>query len=208
MSALKRALDLALGLLLAVPLTPLFILLGVMIRIQSPGPIFFRGVRVGRHGKPFKIYKFRSMVLNADKIGGPSTADDDPRIIPIGRMLRKHKLDELPQILNVLSGEMSFVGPRPEVARYVALFTPEEQSILSVRPGITDWASLSNSDEGSILAGAADPEKCYLEVIRPEKLRLQLRYVREHSIANDFRILAQTASLVLRGVLNRFSRVA
>lgn len=204
MDRLKRALDVVLALALVFPLAPVFLLLGVLIRLQSPGPIFYRGLRVGRRGNRFRIFKFRTMVLNADKIGGPSTADDDPRITHVGKFLRKLKLDELPQVLNVLSGDMSFVGPRPEVPAYVSLFNSEEQAILSVRPGITDWASLWNSDEGALLAGAADPERVYLEVVRPEKLRLQLKYVRERSFGNDLRIMAETARVVTRSALTRF----
>ena len=138
------------------------------------------------------------MVLNAEKLGGPSTADDDPRITRVGKFIRKFKLDELPQLINVLKGEMSIVGPRPEVQMYVDMFTGEEKAILSVRPGITDWASIWNPDEGAILAGSADPEKTYMEKIRPEKIRLQLKYVRERSFWNDLRIIAQTIITILR----------
>ena len=138
------------------------------------------------------------MVLNAEKLGGPSTADDDPRITRVGKFVRKFKLDELPQLINVLKGEMSIVGPRPEVQMYVDMFTEEEKAILSVRPGITDWASIWNPDEGAILAGSPDPEKTYMEKIRPEKIRLQLKYVRERSFWNDLRIIAQTIITILR----------
>jgi lipopolysaccharide/colanic/teichoic acid biosynthesis glycosyltransferase len=200
---LKRLCDILLASLLLLPLIPLFILLGLTIRLSSPGPIFYRGLRVGRNGTRFRIFKFRTMVMNADKIGVSSTADDDPRITRPGRLLRKYKLDELPQILNVIRGEMSFVGPRPEVPFYVNLFTEEEKIILNVLPGITDWASLWNSDEGALLAGAKDPERVYLEQIRPEKLRLQLKYVRDHSLLIDFRILIDTARTVLGRALKR-----
>jgi lipopolysaccharide/colanic/teichoic acid biosynthesis glycosyltransferase len=135
------------------------------------------------------------MVVNADRIGGPSTADDDARVTRIGRFLRKYKLDELPQLINVVLGQMSLVGPRPEVPEYVALFTDEEKAILTVRPGITDWASIWNHDEGALLAGAADPERVYLDKIRPEKLRQQLRYVSEHSFWIDLKILFLTMAL-------------
>jgi lipopolysaccharide/colanic/teichoic acid biosynthesis glycosyltransferase len=138
------------------------------------------------------------MVMNADAIGPSSTAADDPRITPLGRILRKYKFDELPQLINVFKGEMSLVGPRPEVESYVTLFSEEEKQILSVPPGITDWASLWNSDEGAVLAGYEDPEKAYMELIRPEKLRLQLEYVRRHSFWVDLSILIQTALAVLR----------
>jgi len=138
------------------------------------------------------------MVLNADKMGGSSTADDDPRITKVGKLLRKYKFDEMPQLINVLIGEMSFVGPRPEVPFYVEMFTPEEKKILSVRPGITDWASLWDSDEGAILAGSLDPEKTYMEKIRPQKLRLQLKYIREHSFLGDIQIIFQTILKVIK----------
>ena len=174
-------------------------MLGIAWRIhrEDGGPVFYRGERVGRHGKIFHIFKFRTMVVNAEKIGGPSTPDDDPRITRIGRQLRKYKLDELPQLFNVLLGEMSLVGPRPEVKCYTDMFTAEEKAILSVRPGITDWASIWNPDEGSILAGAEDPEAAYLELIRPTKLKLQLKYVREQSLTTDLKIIWETIAVVL-----------
>jgi lipopolysaccharide/colanic/teichoic acid biosynthesis glycosyltransferase len=160
---------------------------------------------VGRWGRPFRIYKFRTMVLNAEKIGGPSTSDDDPRITRVGRFLRKYKLDELPQLINVLKGEMSIVGPRPEVQQYVDMYTEEERVILSVRPGITDWASVWNSEEGAILAGSPDPEKTYLEKIRPEKIRLQLEYVRKRSFWIDIGIVFQTVGAIIFRPSNRGS---
>ena len=195
----KRLVDLILtatGLLL---LFPALALLAALIKGSDGGPVFYRGLRVGRGGKTFRIFKFRTMVMNAEQVGGPSTADDDPRITRVGKRLRKYKLDELPQFLNVLTGDMSLVGPRPEVPQYVALFTEEEKAILSVRPGITDWASLWNPDEGAVLAGSPDPEKAYLEKIRPEKIRLQLEYVRRRNFGVDLSILARTAWIVLRG---------
>lgn len=193
----KRLLDVALSLLGLVLLSPLLVALALWIKRDSPGPVFYRGLRVGRHGRPFRIYKFRTMVADAERLGGPSTADNDPRITPAGRFLRKYKLDELPQLLNVLRGEMSLVGPRPEVPEYVALYNEEERTVLSVRPGITDWASLWNSDEGAVLATAADPEELYRELIRPTKLYLQLQYVRTRSLGTDLRILALTAATVV-----------
>lgn len=137
------------------------------------------------------------MVVNAEKIGGPSTSDDDLRITKIGKRIRKYKLDELPQLINVLKGEMSFVGPRPEVPFYVNMFTEEEKAILTVKPGITDWASLWNPDEGAILAGSSDPEKTYMEKIRPKKLKLQFRYVKNHSFLVDLKIILLTARTIL-----------
>jgi len=137
------------------------------------------------------------MVTDSDKIGGPSTAGDDPRITRVGVFLRARKLDELPQLLNVLAGDMSIVGPRPEVQHYVDMYSDEERRILSVRPGITDFASLWNADEGAALAGAADPEQAYMERIRPEKIRLQLEYVRRQSLLTDLRIVMRTIGAVV-----------
>lgn len=183
-------------------LAPLLAILAVAVKLESPGPVFYRGRRVGRHGKPFRMFKFRSMVVNADRIGGSSTADSDPRITRVGRFLRKYKLDELPQLINVLKGEMSFVGPRPEVQQYVDLYTPEEQLILTVRPGITDWATLSNADEGAVLAGSPDPDKTYLEEIRPEKVRLQLEYVKHQSMSTDMVIVGRTIATICSRILH------
>lgn len=177
--------------------SPILLTVAVLVKLEDGGPVFFRGVRMGRHGKSFRIFKFRSMVVNADNIGGSSTADDDPRITRIGRVLRKYKLDEVPQLLNVLIGDMSIVGPRPEVQHYVNLFTEEERAILNVRPGITDWATLWNPDEGAVLAGSPDPERTYMEKIRPEKIRLQLEYVRKRSFWVDITIILQTLIAII-----------
>jgi lipopolysaccharide/colanic/teichoic acid biosynthesis glycosyltransferase len=195
---LKRAFDFFSSLIGLILVSPILLTIAILIKREDGGPVFYRGVRVGRYGKPFRIFKFRTMVLNAEKLGGPSTADDDPRITKVGKFVRKFKLDELPQLLNVLKGEMSFVGPRPEVQMYVDMFTEEEKAILSVRPGITDWASIWNPDEGAILAGSPDPEKTYMETIRPEKIRLQLKYVRERSFWNDLKIIAQTIIAIIK----------
>ena len=189
---LKRLFDIIFSFIGLVVLFPFFLFIGILIKLGSKGPVFYRGLRVGRFGKLFKIYKFRTLVANADKIGGPSTTGDDSRITKIGKILRKYKLDELPQLIDVLRGKMSFVGPRPEVPFYVNMFTEEEREILNVRPGITDWASLWNSDEGAILAGSPDPEKTYQEKIRPKKIELQLKYVKGHSFLTDMKIIFLT----------------
>jgi lipopolysaccharide/colanic/teichoic acid biosynthesis glycosyltransferase len=195
---LKRFLDILLSISGLIFLAPLLFLLAMVIRNSSPGPVFYRGIRVGRGGKLFRMFKFRTMVVNAEVLGGSCTSNDDCRITPIGHQLRKYKLDELPQLFNVLLGEMSFVGPRPEVQRFVEMFSEEEMQILSIRPGITDLATIWNSDEGSLLAGSVDPERTYLEKIRPEKIRLQLKYVRERSVLLDIKIICLTAALVLK----------
>lgn len=197
-SLMKRLFDIIFAAVGLVFLSPLLLWIAWRIHREDGGPVFYRGERVGKEGVPFRIFKFRTMVVNADKIGGSSTADDDPRITCIGRKLRKHKLDELPQLFNVLLGEMSLVGPRPEVKYYTDMFTEEEKAILSVRPGITDWASLWNPDEGSILLGAEDPDKAYLELIRPNKLKLQLRYARERSLFADLKIIFLTLLALVR----------
>jgi len=193
----KRTFDILFCLLGLILLFPLLLVCAYLIKNEDKGPVFYRGIRIGRGGKPFNIFKFRTMVVDAEKVGGSSTADDDPRITKIGKLIRKYKLDELPQIINVLKGEMSLVGPRPEVKHYIDMFTEEEKAILSVRPGITDWASLWNSDEGAVLAGSPDPEKTYMEKIRPEKIRLQLKYVKERSFFVDVKIIFMTLKTIL-----------
>jgi lipopolysaccharide/colanic/teichoic acid biosynthesis glycosyltransferase len=193
----KRMFDLSASILGLIPLLPIFAMLALAIKLDSDGPVFYRGLRAGRHGKPFRIFKFRTMVVDAHKFGGPSSSADDPRITRTGSFLRHHKLDELPQLLNVLTGDMSLVGPRPEVVEEVLLYTDEEKRLLSVRPGITDWASIRFRNEGEILRGSADPHAAYREKIRPEKIRLGLDYVRSHSFVTDCRIIIRTLKSVL-----------
>jgi lipopolysaccharide/colanic/teichoic acid biosynthesis glycosyltransferase len=171
---MKRILDVFLAGLGLIVLSPVLCALSLWIRLDSSGPIFYRGVRAGRSGKPFRIFKFRTMVANADKIGGPSSAADDPRITKAGNFLRRYKLDELPQLINVFTGDMSLVGPRPEVMQEVHLYTEAERRLLDVRPGITDWSSIRFRNEGEILRGSADPHETYRQQIRPEKIRLGL----------------------------------
>jgi lipopolysaccharide/colanic/teichoic acid biosynthesis glycosyltransferase len=189
---LKRFFDFVCAFLGLVFLSPLLGLIALMVKVSDGGPVFYRGLRTGLNGRAFRIRKFRTMLVDAEKTGVTATADDDPRVTRIGRFLRKYKLDELPQLVNVLVGEMSLVGPRPEVPQYTALFTVEEQAILSVRPGITDRATLWDIAEGAVLAGSDDPERAYLEKIRPEKIRLQLQYVRERTFGKDVEILLLT----------------
>jgi len=195
---MKRLIDLVFAMAGLILLSPVFAVVAVVIRLRSPGPVFYRGVRVGRYGKSFRMLKFRTMVVNAEALGGSCTSTDDRRITPVGQSLRKYKLDELPQLFNVVRGDMSLVGPRPEVQDYTDLFNEEERQILSIRPGITDWATLSNSDEEAALTGSPDPERTYLEQIRPQKIRLQLKYVRERNLCMDTRILLATVMLVVR----------
>lgn len=189
---IKRIFDIFFSFVGIIILSPVFFIVAILIKSESPGPAFFRGERIGKNGKPFKIFKFRTMVPNAEKIGGPSTALDDKRLLKIGPFLKKYQLDELPQLINVLRGEMSLVGPRPEVKIYVDMMTEEERKILSVKPGMTDLASLWNFHEGEILKGSSDPEKTYMEKIRPEKMRLQSEYVKNYSFWLDLKIIIKT----------------
>lgn len=190
---LKRLFDIIfsfLGLILA---SLLFLAVALLIKRESPGPVFYVGERIGKNGKPFRIFKFRTMVVDAENLGGPSTAGDDPRLLKIGHFLKKYQLDEIPQLINVLRGEMSLVGPRPEVKLYVDMMTPEERNtILSITPGMTDLASLWNFHENEVLKGSADPEKAYMEKIRPEKIRLQMEYVKNRSFLLDLKIVIKT----------------
>ena len=172
--------------------SPLLIIISIWVKFDSKGPVFYRPERGGRFGIPFRIYKFRSMVIDADKIGPSSTPENDPRITKIGQFLRAHKLDELPQLINVLLGDMSFVGPRPQVKWAVDLYNDEEKIILSVRPGITDYASLQFSNEGEILKGSSDPDKDYMEKIHPIKTKLAMKYVNTHSLSVDLKIILKT----------------
>lgn len=196
-NCLKRIFDIFISVPILIGLLPLFWIVALMIKVDSPGEVFFRGVRVGREGKPFRIFKLRTMVIDAENRGGPSTAAHDPRITRVGKWIRRFNLDELPQFINVLKGEMSIVGPRPEVPQYVEKFTDEERAILSVRPGITDWATLWVRDEGKILEGSKDPEKAYMEKIWPEKHRLAIEYVKHQSLLVDFQIMAKTLKVHL-----------
>lgn len=193
----KRAFDLTMSLFGLLLVGPLLLLIALWIKLESRGPVFYRGERVGRGGRLFHIYKFRSMIVDADKVGPTTTTGDDPRITKAGKFLRKTKIDELPQLLNVLCGQMSFVGPRPQVKWAVDLYTPEEQALLTVRPGITDYASLVFRNEGELLRGSKDPDKDYLELIAPEKIRLGLLYVRTHTLWTDIRIILATVGAIL-----------
>lgn len=188
----KRLTDLGLSAAAVLVLAPFMLLIAVLIKVGSPGPVFYRGERAGKDGKVFRILKFRSMVVDAERKGGFSTAIDDPRLTGVGRFLRKHKLDELPQFFNVLVGDMSLVGPRPQVLFYTNKYTGDERSILSVKPGITDLASLYFADMDSVL-GSGDVDARYLAEVEPVKNKLRLRYVREQSYLLDIRILVETA---------------
>jgi lipopolysaccharide/colanic/teichoic acid biosynthesis glycosyltransferase len=187
----KRAFDVTAAVLGLIILAPVFLIIGVWIRATSPGPVFYRARRVGRNGVLFSLVKFRSMVMNADRLGAGITAGDDPRITRPGRFLRRTKLDELPQLINVVHGDMSLVGPRPEDPRYVKSYTPAQRRVLTVRPGITSWASVQYRHEEQLLT-AASVDEVYRREIMPRKLALDLDYIARRSFWLDARILLHT----------------
>ena len=197
--ALKRAMDIVLSAGGIAVLSPVLLLIALAIVIDSRGGVFYRQVRVGRNGREFRIFKFRTMVSDADKRGLLITVGADSRITRVGKILRKTKLDELAQLFNVLKGDMSFVGPRPEVPRYVAMYTPAQRNVLLVRPGITDYASVAYRDENDLLAGADDPERVYIEEIMPANLELNRQYLSQIGVLTDLKLIFSTVIAVVRG---------
>lgn len=194
---MKRIFDVTasgLGLLL---LSPLFLIVAIWIRLDSPGPVFYRQTRVGRYNKDFRLLKFRSMRIGSDKKGLITVGGRDPRVTRSGYYIRKYKLDELPQLINVFKGDMSLVGPRPEVRKYVDLYTPEQLHVLDVRPGITDMASIRYRNENELLEQAADPEQFYRDTVMQDKLRINLEYVSDHSFFKDIKIILMTFKAVV-----------
>ena len=199
---LKRIFDVVISLMVLLAIWPLLFLASFAVKMSSPGPIFYRGVRTGLHGKPFRIFKFRTMVKNAESLGGPTTGTNDRRVTRIGALLRRTKLDELPQFLNVLVGDMSLVGPRPEVLEYTAKYKGEEKCIFSMRPGITDYASIEFADLDD-LVGSIDPDKYFREQVMPRKTALRVKYVKGWSLGSDFSILWATFCRVVKRITIR-----
>jgi lipopolysaccharide/colanic/teichoic acid biosynthesis glycosyltransferase len=197
-SPLKRAVDVAIGAAGLWATAPLFAGVAIAIRVTDGGSVFFRQERVGRHGKPFKMLKFRTMVVDAERRGASITVGQDPRITTVGRWLRASKLDELPQLLNVLAGEMTLVGPRPEVPRYVAMYDEAQREVLKLTPGVTDKASIRYRNESELLAGADDPEKFYVDVVMPDKIRINLEYARRATALSDLAVVAETVLAIVR----------
>ncbi len=194
---LKRTFDIlasGCGLLLV---SPIFLVLAIWIKLDSEGPIFYRQVRVGRGNKDFRLFKFRSMRVGADKQGLITIGGHDPRVTRSGYFIRKYKLDELPQLINVFVGDMSLVGPRPEVRKYVDMYTPEQLHVLDVRPGITDAASIAYRNENELLEKAEDPDQYYIDVIMQDKLRINLEYVANHSFGEDVCLIFKTFWVVI-----------
>ena len=194
---MKRIFDIAASLFGLIVLSPVFLIVALLIVLDSKGGVFFRGVRVGQYGKDFKIFKFRSMKPDCEGKGKWNVGDDDDRITRMGHFLRKSKLDEIPQLINVLIGNMSFVGPRPELRYYVNMYTEEEKPILDMKPGITDWASITNIDHFKAFTAAVDADEYYLKYERPLKLKLQLYYRYHHSFIDDIRCVLWTIYKVL-----------
>lgn len=194
---LKRIFDIISSLFGLILLSPFMIIIAILIKLDSKGPVFFKQVRVTKNGREFKIFKYRTMKIGSDKYS-QITVGKDSRITKVGDFLRKYKLDEIPQLINVLIGDMSLVGPRPEVPKYVALYTEEQREILKVRAGITDYASIEFSNENDILANEADPEKAYIEKIMPRKIELNKKYLSEISVMTDIKIILLTIKKILK----------
>jgi lipopolysaccharide/colanic/teichoic acid biosynthesis glycosyltransferase len=187
-------LDYVFSLIGLIILSPVFLLVALLVKLTSKGPVFFRQNRVGKDGRDFKVYKFRTMYTDADKKGLLTVGGKDKRVTSVGYYLRKFKLDELPQLLNVLAGDMSLVGPRPEVRKYVDLYTIEQRKVLSVRPGITDYASIEYRNENDLLATATNPEEMYVEDIMPKKIALNFNYINNRSVKTYFEIIFKTVA--------------
>ena len=194
---MKRMFDILVSGIGLLCLSPLLLIVAIWIKLDSPGPIFYRQVRVGRYNKDFRIFKFRSMRIGSDKGSLVTIGGRDPRITRSGYFIRKFKIDELPQLINVLVGDMSLVGPRPEVRHYVNYWTPEQMHVLDVRPGITDPASIKYRNENELLAQAEDPEKYYIEVIMQEKIKLYLEYAEKSSFWYDIKLIFQTFWVII-----------
>lgn len=189
---MKRTFDIIASGLGLVCLSPLFALLAIWIKLDSKGPVFYKQTRVGRNNKDFRLFKFRSMRPDSDKFGLITVGGHDPRVTRSGYFIRKYKLDEFPQLINVFKGDMSLVGPRPEVRKYVDMYTPEQMKVLSVRPGITSLASIRYRNENEILAEAEDPDRCYIEQVMPDKLKIDLEYVDNAGFLNDIKLIFAT----------------
>lgn len=195
---MKRAFDIIASGLGLIALSPLFVILAVWIKSDSKGPVFYRQTRVGRNNKDFRLFKFRSMRPDSDRLGLITVGGHDPRVTRSGYYIRKYKLDELPQLINVFLGDMSLVGPRPEVRKYVDMYTPEQMHVLDVRPGITSLASIRYRNENDILAAADDPDRAYTERVMPDKIAIDLEYVAKSSLLTDIRLIFSTFREILR----------
>lgn len=195
---IKRVLDFFFSIIFLIILMPFFIIIALLIIIDDGFPIMYRQTRVGKNGNFFKILKFRTMKKNADALSKITIGDKDPRITKIGYVLRKYKIDELPQLWNILKGEMSFIGPRPEVPEYVALYNTKQRNVLKVRPGLSDYASLDYINENEILSKYSTPEEAYINIVMPQKLQLSLKYIHDMSLKTDFNIIIKTIAKIIK----------
>jgi len=203
---LKRIFDVSTSLFFLPILLPLFLIIAILIRIDTKGPIFYRGIRAGKNGNPFHIFKFRTMIQEAEKIGSPTTALNDYRITRVGTFLRKYKLDELPQIFNVLKGDMSIVGPRPELLEYAAKYEGEEKLILSIRPGITDYSSIKYNSLDAFV-GEVNANKVFNEKILHKRTALRLKYVKEYTFLSDLRLIFLTFRVIVMKITKKSSEI-
>ena len=195
---MKRAFDLLFSIFILVLFSPFGLVISVLILFSSPGGIFYRQERIGKNGVAFKLYKFRSMRIDSDRSGALTVGMRDPRITRLGIFIRKYKLDEFPQFINVLQGEMSIVGPRPEVSEFVALYTEKQKKVLEVKPGITDYASIEYFNENELLAKADDAKKTYIEVVMPDKIKINEKYLENPTLVHDLKIIIKTVLKILR----------
>ncbi|SDD76354.1 Sugar transferase involved in LPS biosynthesis (colanic, teichoic acid) [Mucilaginibacter pineti] len=196
--AVKRLFDIALALIALIMSLPVFLLIAIAVKLNSSGGVFYKQIRVGKHGNEFKLFKFRTMYINSDNAGLLTIGNKDYRITRVGYWLRKYKLDELPQLLNVLKGDMSLVGPRPEVRKYVNMYTPAQLRVLTVKPGVTDWASIKYFDENELLAGSDNPEDMYIKSIVPSKINKNLEYIDNHNLLMDVKIILFTLKRIFQ----------
>ncbi len=194
---MKRLLDLTISIIVTIIISPLLLVLAIIIKVDSNGPVFYLQERIGKNRVPFRIFKFRTMYVNADKQGLLTVGERDARITRVGVLLRKYKLDELPQLFNVMGGNMSLVGPRPEVRKYVDLYSEDQLKVLNVKPGITDYASIEYANENQLLGNVSNPENVYVTEIMPAKLLLNLKYIEEQSLMTDLMILLKTVRKIL-----------
>ena len=193
----KRLFDILSSFFVLIHIWPFMLIIAMLVVFSGRGGVFFTQKRVGRNEKEFKLYKFRTMRLDSEQKGQLTVGGDDPRITKAGRFLRRFKLDELPQLLNVLAGSMSVVGPRPEVSKYTNMYTPEQKKVLSVRPGLTDYASIEYIDENDLLGQSKDPEKTYIDEVMPAKLKLNLKYIEEQGFLTDLKIIFKTLGKII-----------
>lgn len=194
---MKRLMDIFFSLIGLILLFPLFLIIGLIITLDSKGGVFYKQIRVGKDGKDFKLFKFRSMAVGSDKKGLLTVGGNDSRITKPGYFIRKYKIDELPQLINVFIGNMSLVGPRPEVRKYVDLYNQEQQKVLTVKPGITDYASIAYINENEVLGKSSNPENTYIEEVMPSKLKLNLKYIEEKSVITDIKIIFKTIAKII-----------